>query len=384
MRQLLSVCAAVLTALLVLPSTASADGFASCKWHVVTSPNPLSDQNYLGFVSATSKNNAWAFGNATGAATATLAEFWDGHAWSISPSLNPSGGLFDSFNGGVAIAPGDVWAVGATYNGNTGLYQTLAEHWNGSAWTVVPTPNVSGVNNQFYAVAADGTNDVWAVGIYRVAPGIRGNLVAHWNGSAWSIVPSPNKGTGDNALGSVIAFAPNVAFADGGYNSPNAKTLIERWNGTKWSIAKSKNANTNSNIFNMITGVGPTDVWALGDYSTGSIFNSLAEHWNGTNWQLVPSANMGTDFTAIFGGTAVTAHDVWGVGLWSDGSNNFPYTMNWNGSTWSSVNTPAIGASGGIFTGAAAIPGTSDVWAVGATDNANATPHLTLIEKFHC
>jgi len=385
MRVLILSCAVLATSMVALPNVAAAYGgspFATCKWHVVTSPNPLPDQNYLGAVSATSSTNAWAFGNATGSVTSTLVENWNGSAWAISPTVNPSG-LFDSFNGGVAISGRDVWAVGTTYDSSTGLFQTLAEHWNGTAWSVVPTPNVSGVNNQLYAVAADGKNDVWAVGIHRVAPGIRANLIEHWNGSAWSMVPSPNKGTGDNALGSIIALSPNSAFASGGYNNP-FQTLAEKWNGVKWKIAQTPNVNPNSNVFNATAGVSASDVWALGDYFNGTVFNSLTEHWNGTAWAIIPSANMGSNFTAITAGSALTTSDVWAVGYWSNGSDNLPYTMNWNGSVWSSVSAPTVGSNGAIFTGAAGIPGSANAWAVGATDNPDTSPHLTLIEKFHC
>jgi hypothetical protein len=368
------------------PAEASAFGespFVTCKWHVVTSPNPLPDQDFLGSVSATSATNAWAFGGASGNATSTLAENWNGSSWSISPTANP-GGLSDYFNSGVAIAPRNAWAVGATYNPSSGLFQTLAEHWNGTRWTVSPTPNVGGVNNQLYAVAADGPNDVWAVGIYRISPGIRGNLIEHWNGSVWAIVPSLNKSTGDNALDSVVAFAPGSAFAAGGYNGPNFQTLIEQWNGTKWKIDPSQNINSNSNVFNAMAGTGANDVWALGDYYTGSVFNSLTEHWNGVKWKLIPSANMGAHYTAILGGTATNTNDVWGVGFWSNGSANLPYTMNWNGSVWSSVAAPTVGPTGSILAGAGAIPGTADVWAVGSSENADTSSHLTLVEKFHC
>lgn len=42
-------------------------------------------------------------------------------------------------NGAASVSANDVWAVGQT-TAATG-FQTLAEHWDGTAWTVVPTPN---------------------------------------------------------------------------------------------------------------------------------------------------------------------------------------------------------------------------------------------------
>jgi hypothetical protein len=64
-----------------------------------------------------------------------------------------------------AIAPNDIWAVGFA-NLAPNPQQLLAEHWNGSSWSVVPTPNPAGAagGSQFHGVAAAASNDVWAVG----------------------------------------------------------------------------------------------------------------------------------------------------------------------------------------------------------------------------
>ena len=64
----------------------------------------------------------------------------------------------------------------------TALHQTLVEHWNGSAWSVVPSPNVGGsYDNALYGVAAVSANDVWAVG-HDGDPITGQTLVEHWNG----------------------------------------------------------------------------------------------------------------------------------------------------------------------------------------------------------
>jgi len=63
-----------------------------------------------------------------------------------------------------ALAENDVWAVGVSYNTERTLGLTLIEHWNGSRWSVVPSPNPSSSVNKLNAVAAVSPNDVWAVG----------------------------------------------------------------------------------------------------------------------------------------------------------------------------------------------------------------------------
>src|SRR5258706_11223919 len=98
-------------------------------------------------------------------------------SWSVIPS--PDGPAGNSLLSGIAIvSSNDVWAVGQDYPGG-GQQQTITEHWNGSQWSVVPSPNPS--SNFLVAVAAVSTNDVWAVG-----RGPNGTLTEHWDGKQWS------------------------------------------------------------------------------------------------------------------------------------------------------------------------------------------------------
>jgi hypothetical protein len=69
----------------------------------------------------------------------------------------------------VAISADDVWAVGWT-GGNSGPI-TLIEHWNGSTWSVVPSPNPSATDNHLWGVTALATNNVWAVGDFNATGG---------------------------------------------------------------------------------------------------------------------------------------------------------------------------------------------------------------------
>src|SRR5438093_1100269 len=62
------------------------------------------------------------------------------------------------------ITTNDIWAVGDYYD-NNGIVRTLAEHWNGTQWSVMPSPNVDSVTNLFMSVSAISSDDVWAVGL---------------------------------------------------------------------------------------------------------------------------------------------------------------------------------------------------------------------------
>ncbi len=46
------------------------------------------------------------------------------------------------------------------------VYQTSIFHWNGTAWSVVPSPDVNQENNYLWSVAGASATDAWAVGFY--------------------------------------------------------------------------------------------------------------------------------------------------------------------------------------------------------------------------
>jgi len=64
-----------------------------------------------------------------------------------------------------ASGPGEAWAVGTFANADA-LDAPLVEHWNGTAWSIVPTPDITadGDASQLTGVSADGAGDVQASG----------------------------------------------------------------------------------------------------------------------------------------------------------------------------------------------------------------------------
>src|SRR5207249_3566210 len=177
-------------------------------WNVVPSPNTSSPQNYLSAVAAVAPNDIWAVGrssNSLDAIQRTLVEHWDGTSWSIVPSPSPASAN-NALNAVVALSANNVWAVGY-YNADGYHGQTLVEHWDGSAWSVVPSPNVgsSSTTNALWGVAAVSGSDIWAVGLYITSTNYYLTLVEHWDGVNWTIVPSPSPGTTNNNLVSAAA-----------------------------------------------------------------------------------------------------------------------------------------------------------------------------------
>ena len=138
-----------------------------------------------------------AVGSAAGAASGCLSQ------WSLVQE--PSQGK--SLNGLAAIGATDVWGLGNAYGPRSGA--TLAEHWNGTTWSVVRTVNPS-LHAVFNAGSAVSSNDVWAVGYYQPKGAYRA-LVEHWDGSTWKQVATPSPGKGSNSLAAVYGFWMNPA-----------------------------------------------------------------------------------------------------------------------------------------------------------------------------
>jgi hypothetical protein len=270
-----------------------------------------------------------------------------GPDWTVVPSPNQGSGHNSLF--GVAVAsPNDVWAVGY-YTSDTGGNNTLIEHWDGSAWSIVPSPN-QGVDNVLYGAAVVSSSDVWAVG-YSGSNSGYDTLVEHWDGSTWSIVSSQSSGR--NVLTAVAVVSANDVWAVGSYVAP-FQTLVEHWDGSTWSIVPSPNQGTDYNQLLGVAVVSSDDVWAVG--YAGNPSNPLIERWDGTQWNIVPSASQGSP-AALNAVGAVSSDDVWAVGE----SITQTLVEQWNGSAWSIVPSPnEAGYLNGI-----AVASADDVWAVG-------------------
>ena len=360
---------------------------AACNWSVVPSPNYGGSLNDLYAVSATSATDAWAVGFGD---IHPLAEHWNKSAWSIISAPNAHN-FTDEFFGVAADSPTDAWAVGDTLLREGGnVFAPLIEHWNGTAWTVVPNPGVGPFGGYLQGIVAFSPTDVWADGAkYTTSSGNSVTLIEHFNGTSWKIVHSPNVNTIYNQVYALSATGPSDIWAAGifapdGSHLDIHQTLIEHYNGTIWTIVPSPNQNAFSNNTNAIAAVNSGFAFATGDYYNGTTFRTLAERWKGTGWSIQSSPNHGTKENDIFGMAARSVNSAIAVGQFSQGNYTQTYAMKWNGTAWVSTTPLNVGPYDSFFNGAVAVPGTLDYWAVGGTDDVNYFRYHTLIEIYHC
>jgi Phosphoesterase family len=352
-------------------------------WSVVSSPMLGTADNSLGAVATGGPNDVWAVGNflpdtatSNQDATLPLAVHYDGSRWSVTPTPNVGPNFNTLF--GVAASGGRAWAVGVALD-NAFRNRALIEAWDGSRWTVAANPQPGSVRDQLFGVSAASAGDVWAVGDQQGTDGTFRTLVEHWNGTAWSVVPSPNPGVSGNELYAVTALAPDDVWAVGqqlGRGDPD-QALIEHWDGSRWRVVPSPRHGSASAA---LYGVAGSDgqVWAVGE-TDDSVAGArpLVEQLHDGAWRTVDLPAAGSIFTNLWGVT-VAGGSVWAVGTYVVPStgNNGTLILRGERGTWSVVQGPDPGPGGNILAGVVAAGDT--VWAVGHYHDGG---RKTLIER---
>ena len=316
-------------------ASGAASALAQQGLHIV--PSPFISNSSLNGVAAIADNDIWAVGVVSGRSDVTLAEHFNGTSWSVIPTPAVQGGEFFAVDG---VTSNDVWVVGSQAAGNS--FTALIEHWNGTSWSVIAGPRV-GRGAFLSAIVAISPNDVWAAG----SNSSSGVLVEHWDGVSWSVISSAAFG----GLGPVLGISADSSndvwdVGDG---------MALRWNGLTWSQVPPPSFFRG----NAVTVLSPTNVWVAGSRH-GEHPDALEEilHWDGVSWSVSPTVNpfpnhLSSRFTGI---AAVSANNIWAVGS--------GFAEQWNGSNWSLVNTP----SGVSFIGATALSN-GLVVAVGVSNN---------------
>jgi hypothetical protein len=227
-------------------------------------------------------------------------------------------GLTDStYNGTWRNGSSDIYAVG---NGTT------VAHYNGSAWSLIPTGLAAGTALQ--DVYGFGASDVWVVG---------GTLTAHYNGTAWSAATN----TGGPYYG-VWGPATNNVYAVGGSSSGS---VIANNTGSGFTGQLVVGGN---GALRAVWGADAQNLWAVGDNGTVVTYVNFLGF---TFWLAQTSCTTTNGLTGVWGSSATNVYAV--------GANGTVCT--YNGNSWSAVtglpaiNYTAVGGSGA-----------NDVWITGA------------------
>jgi hypothetical protein len=164
----------------------------------------------------------------------------------------------------------------------------LAEHWNGTTWKVLATPNPAGTQNAVLeGVACLSATNCWADGDNQY-DAVEKSFIQHWNGTKWSMAAAsfPAKSF---LAGISCASATSCAVVGGQRSGSGYRPLAERWNGSTWTTVTTPDANGFVDVFDGVSCVNGSNCHAAGydilDTPAQPI-STLTMRWNGTKWSL--------------------------------------------------------------------------------------------------
>jgi len=273
-------------------------------------------------ISGTSTADLWAVGwyvESGSTQTKTLTIHWNGTAWSQVPSTT-IGTQDNALIGVAAVAPDAVWAVG--WQGN----QSLVLFWDGTTWASITNPNPDPVT-QLFDVTALAADDMCAVGLYGGSGGsLQRTFTIHCSRAGCAMVTSPNAGVGNDGLEAVAAVSPTDVYAVG-YSTVTTDTLARvqlalHWDGLGGSVLPTPTAplGVDDYAFHHMSVVSSGNMWAFGYTYTQANMQSqtYAAHYDGSAWTNFGPPNEGSA-NVLSGSDIVSPNDVWAVGYYGNG-----------------------------------------------------------------
>ena len=375
--------------MMALANAAPAVAGQSCNtWQQIGSPNiSRRGDNTFAAVAGRATDDVWAVGqygpDSNPNITLTFAAHYDGRSWTYIPTPNV-GREANALHSLSVTRSGRVWAVGYYIDNHTFHSRTLIELWDGAQWQIVSHPDDPGVSAVFFGLSGDSPNDIWAVGEYQQPLDRFHTLIEHFDGSQWSIVPSPDPGTTGDILYGVVARDRNAAWAVGEKHSvgPLDRALILGWDGEKWLPFPAPRDEPESTRLYVIGADSSGALHAAGeaedDMKRTVGLSEIAV--SGRPWSIQHGVSVGQSDNHFYSIAAAPGGAQWAVGAWFDPKNGRQYTLTERaraGEPWQVLTSPSPSHSGDSLLGGVTVVG-NDVWAVGAYDGPQAQRSLIL------
>jgi hypothetical protein len=242
--------------------------------------------------------------------------------------------------------------VGSYGNGGGSEQLPLAEHWNGSTWSVksLPLPNAPfpmGSSGSLNGVSCTGTSSCTAVGTYKDNLAHERPFAYRWNGSTWSLMAMaelPGEWGGTNVTESGlegVSCVSTTCVAVGTYHV-GAGGVKQAWsasyNGTTWTA---ESLGRFESLETRLTGVSCTSTTAcvaVGHANTG--VKGLAVIRSAGKWGAMSSIAAGNRLQGISCASATNCEAV-GYGT----ATKTPVALGYNGTTWAAQSPAAPAGS---------------------------------------
>jgi hypothetical protein len=298
--------------------------------------------NSLAAVSCSSRGACTAVGSDAGG---VLVERVGAGGWSIQNAPNPDGTIAPSITApeltAVSCPAANKCVAVGSYTTPAGSTAAFAEFWNGTSWSLQPTPKTaSDTDTSLSAIACPSRARCFAAGTQTVGGGepmssTTSTLTEQWTGSRWKyqgaqpLTPGDGSGAEDandalvgiSCSSSSHCTAVGSASEDGGCN--RCGTLAERFNGRRWTLQR----HTQTDDLQSVSCPAAKLCVAVG--------GAAAQVWNGRAWKLrrIPAAR-GDGLTGV---SCPTRKLCVAVGTARHGR---VLVERWNGSRWSAQAAP--------------------------------------------
>ncbi len=299
-------------------------------WALATVPTPGSGAAELLNVSCAGPAFCMAVGDFTGN-SAPLAEQWNGSAWTQVTAANVTGSTGTKLN--------DVSCLSATFCTAVGFSTTaanqmpLAEIWNGTAWSITSNAVLPTGASAATLAGVSCVSGSWcmAAGNQTVGANIL-PLTETWNDTAWTVVPSLNPPPSTDAgFNGVSCVGATYCVAVGNYQDTGLhfRNLVATWNGTAWTQnSVSDGPDTQNDQLQSVVCFSATSCSAVGYEGALLTATPVALAWNGVSWTAAttPSPTSSTG-TSLLGVTCQTDWECVTVGATTLGGFSQPVAM---------------------------------------------------------
>jgi hypothetical protein len=229
----------------------------------------------------------------------TLAEHWNGTKWSIATTPEPAGTTIARLNGVACPSAKMCVAVGAAYEGPAAADTVpVIESWNGSKWTLDKVKEPAGGSDGYLeGVACGSATQCLAVGYFVNGSSATQNLAELWNGSKWTASAPAGSSKSLNYLNAVACPGKNSCVAVGQYQNQASLNVAftDRWNGSKWAPQATPSPAGDITMLRGVACAGASHCLSAGNLldTAASVrtMDTLAERWNGSKWTLSTPVN---------------------------------------------------------------------------------------------
>jgi hypothetical protein len=262
-----------------------------------------------------------------------FSEQWDGGSWQRMANPSVPGGFLES---AACVSASDCVAVGEWGTPS----KAFAEHWNGTRWTVTPTPS-PGTEGTLSGVSCASAKFCIAVGSFLDGKRNQRTLILRWNGSTWKQVASPNypKRAPANWLDGVSCMSVKSCVAVGSaFDGVVADAAyVVGWNGKVWSIRARQEPTGDLNWLHSVSCAAQNMCLTVGEDNTGSPTRMLKGRWNGKTWRVTapPPADRELSLNSV---SCADPTNCLAVGAISYES---PYAERWFRNKWLPIAAPA-------------------------------------------